>query len=301
MKNISYILLAFGMLTNSYAQAASFDCKKASSKIEKMICQSPQLGWADVRLNDTYKEVRKSLGDKQKQNALRDEQRAWLKSLGTKCADTLENYSESCLTEEFESRTNSLKSLLGYQLLSSFYKEIYPGYGLAKFIIYGNIDENSFAEKYSATRIEILLGEYKQIISNISATYSEKEMGFEFIDIDFDGYKDFRIVSFIPASAHSLPHQYWRFDNTKNQFISAPAFDELMSAEFDETSKTIKSFWRSSNAENGIDVYILENKNPVLVRKETHTWDDASNGTILTIQELVNGEMKVTSRRVLED
>ncbi|MEJ7806319.1 MAG: lysozyme inhibitor LprI family protein [Telluria sp.] len=69
-----FLSLAFAA---PFASAASFNCAKASSNVEKMVCANPALSRQDDYLNDSYKRAVERLGDKL---ALREGQRAWLKS-----------------------------------------------------------------------------------------------------------------------------------------------------------------------------------------------------------------------------
>jgi uncharacterized protein len=55
---------------------ASFDCAKASSNIEKMICANPELSTLDDNLSKVFKEALKSTNDK---DQLKKEQFLWMK------------------------------------------------------------------------------------------------------------------------------------------------------------------------------------------------------------------------------
>lgn len=55
---------------------ASFDCGKAVSKIEKLICSTPETADADRRLNAAYSAARSKTNDPV---GLKDDQRQWLK------------------------------------------------------------------------------------------------------------------------------------------------------------------------------------------------------------------------------
>ncbi len=59
--------------------AASFDCKKASTRIEKMICDDPHLSKADEILAKAYFEAREKLSPPAQETLLKD-QRDWLDS-----------------------------------------------------------------------------------------------------------------------------------------------------------------------------------------------------------------------------
>lgn len=57
------------------ANAASFDCEKASSKVEKLICKSDEISALDEKMASTYREALQHALNPQ---ALRKEQKAWL-------------------------------------------------------------------------------------------------------------------------------------------------------------------------------------------------------------------------------
>jgi uncharacterized protein len=51
------LLAVFLVLPLATAQAASFDCKKATARIEKTICGDPELSRADERLAAAFADV----------------------------------------------------------------------------------------------------------------------------------------------------------------------------------------------------------------------------------------------------
>ena len=80
---VSLFLLSLSI--NSYAKEKiepSFDCKKASTKVEKMICSSSELAKEDKELNELYNKYLKELQTSKYSN-IRDSiikgQRNWLK------------------------------------------------------------------------------------------------------------------------------------------------------------------------------------------------------------------------------
>lgn len=68
----------------SPAQAASFDCGKATSKIEKLICGDDELSKIDETLSEAYLQALKKSEDKQKATKY---QRQWLKEVRNTCQD----------------------------------------------------------------------------------------------------------------------------------------------------------------------------------------------------------------------
>ena len=73
MKRIFY-LLAIVLFINC-AHSASFDCKKASTTHEKLICNTPELNDADTQLGNTYGLVLKNF---KFPDLIKQDQRSWL-------------------------------------------------------------------------------------------------------------------------------------------------------------------------------------------------------------------------------
>lgn len=93
------IWLVLGLLAPlSTAQAASFDCSKAASTVEKLICGDDELSKMDETLSKTYLQTDQS-GDHQKATR---EQRQWLKDKRNACLD------EKCLKSAYTTRINEL-------------------------------------------------------------------------------------------------------------------------------------------------------------------------------------------------
>jgi uncharacterized protein YecT (DUF1311 family) len=78
---------------------ASFDCAKASSAQEKMICSDRELARLDVELSAVYRKAREAATDAK---ALQNEQLQWLKASRKACSD------KACLAEAYKSRTAEL-------------------------------------------------------------------------------------------------------------------------------------------------------------------------------------------------
>jgi len=92
---IVFLLATFAPL----ADAASFDCKKATTDIEKMICADPELSKLDEELNAAYKTARL---DKKEADVIKQAQKQWMKERDS-CADA------DCVKLAYEARLSSLK------------------------------------------------------------------------------------------------------------------------------------------------------------------------------------------------
>jgi uncharacterized protein YecT (DUF1311 family) len=90
------------LITCHGALSAGFDCKKAKSNVEKLICSSEQLSSLDDALNRQFQDTLEKAEDRR---SLINEQKAWIKERD-KCLDA------KCLLKAYESRQDSLKSRL---------------------------------------------------------------------------------------------------------------------------------------------------------------------------------------------
>lgn len=87
---------------SSALQAASFDCSKASTNVEKLICMDAIISQQDEQLEQVYKVA---LGKIVDEESLRREQRTWLKRKRNACKDAM------CLMQVYHERIAQLNSL----------------------------------------------------------------------------------------------------------------------------------------------------------------------------------------------
>ena len=90
------------------AFAASFDCSKAGTPIEKAICSYPELSALDEQLASAYRAAATTSAD---QNQLKHEQRTWITQIRNACEDT------NCLARAYQSRINDLSRSASDQTL----------------------------------------------------------------------------------------------------------------------------------------------------------------------------------------
>lgn len=80
----------------------SFDCNKASTKVEKLICSSSEVAAADVQLSQLYKQL---VANSPAAEAIIADQKVWMKSVRGACADV------QCLALAYQMR---IQQLSGY-------------------------------------------------------------------------------------------------------------------------------------------------------------------------------------------
>lgn len=83
------------------AEAASFDCKKAASRIEHLICDEPDLNSFDAQLEGAY---RGALDRSAHPEAVKDRQLAWLKQRDA-CADV------KCMSDAYQRQIQLLAAI----------------------------------------------------------------------------------------------------------------------------------------------------------------------------------------------
>ncbi|WP_176316822.1 lysozyme inhibitor LprI family protein [Burkholderia vietnamiensis] len=98
MKTTAVAVLLFAVSTTAFADGPAFNCAKASSKVEKMICGDSALSGADAVNADLYTEV---LRTSDNPNQVKQEQRRWLK-VRNACQ------SLACLANAYNDRYNAL-------------------------------------------------------------------------------------------------------------------------------------------------------------------------------------------------
>jgi tetratricopeptide (TPR) repeat protein len=84
---------------NATGNSPSFDCRKATTTVEKLVCNSPELSKLDVSLAEMYKEA------VSKAPSIRDDQRSW-NGEKNKCSDV------ECLKTAYEDRISQLVNLI---------------------------------------------------------------------------------------------------------------------------------------------------------------------------------------------
>jgi uncharacterized protein len=96
------IALAIGLFLTRAVEAASFDCEKASSTVERRICANEQLSTLDEHLGRYYKSALAQVG--RATDCLKADQRRWLKKRNA-CAD------DACIEDSLLRRLGELDAL----------------------------------------------------------------------------------------------------------------------------------------------------------------------------------------------
>ncbi len=95
------------------SKAASFDCTKAATKPEKLICSDPILSTIDEQIDELYRQVQAGASDKE---GLRKEQQNWIKTQRDSCRDA------SCMVKACQKRAAALENTI-HQRMQEALKE----------------------------------------------------------------------------------------------------------------------------------------------------------------------------------
>ena len=108
MKFIKSLLLA-GLLGSAVVHAASFDCAKARTPVEKLICGRPQLGELDEKLDAAFKGAKDGLLPDEARRVTQ-EQLQWLRTVRNSCTDA------ACLEQAYTARLKELDPSADHKL-----------------------------------------------------------------------------------------------------------------------------------------------------------------------------------------
>lgn len=121
-----------------------------------------------------------------------------------------------------------------------------------KIVVRGQNLNDIFAKILAIEIEDAKTGTLLQVIGGLSTTTPHGEIYLE--DINFDGYKDLRVQSMIPAGANA-PFLYWLYDKQQGKFVRHPELDMIVSPEVDFERQELLSHERLSAAEYLTMVY----------------------------------------------
>lgn len=103
------LIVAICVLGSPTAQAASFDCAKATRAVDKLICADADLSNADSALASAYKAAMARAGSDEDRTTLRNSQRLWLQTRDAKCLRVVPAAASECLKGEYAARLAQLR------------------------------------------------------------------------------------------------------------------------------------------------------------------------------------------------
>jgi uncharacterized protein YecT (DUF1311 family) len=113
--SISIIIIALFSFLSTQAIAASFDCKKAASWVEKAVCSNPELSKLDEEMAKAYHDALANLSP-EGQKETKQYQKQWLKEIPKYCKARLKlkfvDDTDECLKDVFKERNTQLQQSL---------------------------------------------------------------------------------------------------------------------------------------------------------------------------------------------
>jgi uncharacterized protein len=175
MKRLFLIVLGWLVLSFT-AHAASFDCAKAVSKVEKLICADSELSKLDEELAAAYKTA---LQDEKQADSIRQMQKQWIKERNG-CIDAV------CVKRTYEERLLSLHSVASIPMTSSVdANNTGQVRGAASAILLTACNAEDMRDKLNI-RIQDITGLYRQSVDGLPAYVGrseEKRRGYNYLAI----------------------------------------------------------------------------------------------------------------------
>jgi uncharacterized protein len=105
---IALSLFVATLTVSGAADAASFDCSKATRAVDRMICADAELSQSDSSLALAYKSALAAAHSDQDRTTLRDSQRLWLAKRDARCLRMVPAAAAACLKHEYRARLAQL-------------------------------------------------------------------------------------------------------------------------------------------------------------------------------------------------
>lgn len=177
---------------------------------------------------------------------------------------------------------------------------IHPSLPEFLFKVYGKEDGPEQGTFFTADKIEIYQAGVsgrliQEIPLNKTRTTDGRTLGLVVEDMDFDGYKDIRIQSGIPAGPN-IPYLYWIWDQKAGAYISNPDLEQITSPVFDSDSQTIQSFVRESAASYSENTYRYIDKIPTLINRIERVADPEKKVWHVTVSERNNNQLNMVKQ-----
>ena len=120
---------------------------------------------------------------------------------------------------------------------------------------------------------------------------------FQAEDINFDGYKDIKLLIMWGATGN-LIHDYYIFDPNTGKFVFNKAISDLLDPVPNPDLKELEVYARGGMAGQVYSKrkYKLQWLQPVLIWEETQDWNNEKNTFIKTEKELKDGKMVLIKR-----
>jgi uncharacterized protein YecT (DUF1311 family) len=309
---------SFGLLTLShFANSASFYCDdRIDNNIDKAICTNYELSALDERLYDVYKTSVEYPDGSYDVDALRSEQRHWVRSSRNKCRKA--KSIAACLTPIYKSRINALlitgpvpsdrkiritraSDRYDYQLEFVDIKESDDGpEHFGRVAVYEK-DGTAPLQRIPMSQLYVALDDENKPLINAAQMYDEQgtiNVG----DFNFDGDEDVAIRNGNNGSYGGPSYDVFLYSKKEQRLIKNTPLTELIEStlgmfDFDPSRKRLSTWAKSGCCWHQHTEYEVQSNTPVAVYRMTEVPEDLGNGDYLFVQThevLENGVWRTT-------
>lgn len=198
MKRQIYLIIVGVLISQTLAKyGPSFDCSKARTMTEKLICKNDSLSTLDMNLNQIYKIIQHKVNEEDKLK-LKKEQLLWLKKRKIDKTQT-EIFNVDKLTNLYNQRIDTLFSALYYLMKASNtnkFKETPFSKTIKTLLEKGNLKDSL---RFKAYRSRI----------NLPYDWKDKSKKFDFINKTYKGL----LNTIIYSDKHTLENELLSWDN----------------------------------------------------------------------------------------
>lgn len=247
-------LLIFGANISIAQTSPSFDCAKASTEVERLVCSDSSLAELDVKVNDAYKEAVKSLS-KENGGRLTISQDKWKSNLQNQSFLSLNSYDRRVfyLSELYKERIKLLKSFADDANNWDIYRKKIESESKQKSRYLSQINQK-YSDVCSEVSNFLENKDYKIAFSSFKSSDGSEEpystgISSAKIDINNDNVDEY-VMKFITSPAGT--------STTKTQQIVKYSNDENMDILKD--GKRILTDGRELDAEGAIEFFTFNNE-----------------------------------------
>lgn len=234
------ILAAVVLLAPAAAAAPSFDCAKAATPVEKLICADSGLSAADAALAASYTTLTAAHPDLK--DSLRDGQRQWLSARST-CLDGKRAAQIACLKQHYSERQAALTG----PTLVACAKPVMAGTNFTLRCVAPN------SPAHLTAVVSGKKGEYDAELAKLTLTANGKTASFalsdasipfdiltsavELMDVNFDGFDDVKLTTSTSAGPN-MGYGYWLYMPKTGGFAESDAGAQLSGFDVTPDAKT---------------------------------------------------------------
>lgn len=180
--------------------------------------------------------------------------------------------------------------------------KIHPSLKLMTFVLY-----NSPKSKFEIEKIEIYSKNVSTPFQIIGRRWAplplfRKKRCLEALDMNFDGYKDIRLMLEQGATGNTRYH-VWLYNPKTQKFDYHLEYGDLTSPSYNPKTKLISTFSKGGHSSNinGSEAYKIINGKLVMITKYKQVYNKKDDNYLYTIWKRVDGKMKQVKHGVVLD